>query len=178
MDLVWSYLEAAWALLKALGKAMELKSWIEVILSVVIGGATLTIALQQYWLARRREDRDLWDRQIAICETVYRFLDVTSSTARLDPTALKELNEATEPLRLQILFDESIRISLSKIRTRAHELRTTLAMEEVMPPDAGQQQFTFKRVEIIEWMEHQRAEFKEKIQGQLAIRPRTRRRHS
>jgi hypothetical protein len=39
----WGYVEAAWTLLKGLGRTMEPKDRIELLCSAVIGGTTVTI---------------------------------------------------------------------------------------------------------------------------------------
>jgi hypothetical protein len=76
---------------------MELKALIEVLLATVIGGSTLFIAWKQYALEQRREAERRWERQLAVCEEVYRFLDSTSQAGLPQREPLAARADATEP---------------------------------------------------------------------------------
>jgi hypothetical protein len=150
---------------------MDLKAWIELFFSVVLGVTTLYIAWKQYALEQRREAERRWERQLAVCEEVYRFLDSTSQAGLPQPEPLAGLMRATEPMNLSCLFAERHDRYLTEIRQRAHQL-WVVATQEREAPEGPRKALTTKRLELIDWMEARRAEFKPRFQAQLALTPR------
>jgi hypothetical protein len=151
---------------------MDLKAWIEVLLATVIGGTTLYIAWKQYALEQRREAERRWERRLAVCEDVYRFLDSTSQAGLPQPEPLAALMRATEPMNLSFLFTERHDRYLTEIRQRAHQL-WVVAAQERDTPEGPRRELTTKRLELIDWMEARRAEFKPRFQAQLAMIPKS-----
>jgi hypothetical protein len=102
---------------------MDLKAWIELFFSVVLSGTTLYVAWKQYALEQRREAERRWERQLSVCEDVYRFLDSTSQAGLPQLEPLATLMRVTEPMNLSFLFDERDARYLDEIRQRAHRLQ-------------------------------------------------------
>src|SRR5439155_8141184 len=145
------------------------KTLVELLLTVVIGSATIYVAVKQYRLEEIHARRDLWDRRMGVYDAIYRFLDIVSQSGTAQPADLKDLYDATGDWRLELLFPSKVCHYVEEIRKRAHELWTTRALEGSLPAGERQVAQTTKRLELVTWCEEQRGERKERFAKYLAL---------
>lgn len=146
------------------------KPLLDLILTLVIGGATIVIAVKQYRLEKIHERRELWDRRMAVYDAIYKFLSAVSrSGGPVGEVDAAAFDDATGEWRLELLFPAGTRTYVGEIRKKAHELWTTRALETSLPRGDAQVAQMAKRLAIVQWMEQERVGLKERFTAFLKL---------
>jgi hypothetical protein len=158
-------------MIDAINQAMDMKAWIEVILAAVIGASTIYFAAKLYRLEKKREQEQHWERQMAVVDDVYHFLDSTCSAGKPQADSLAVLMRATAPMKLAYLFGRGTANYqyLSEIRKRAHQFSTIAARESVAAAGPERDELGRQRAEFIRWMGDARSEVRQRTEIKRAF---------
>jgi hypothetical protein len=139
---------------------MDLKSAVELLLTFVIGGSTVYIAVQQLRLERKRENRDLRDRRMVVYRVTRNLLNAITSLGEVRPTDdLAPLSRAIDDGEVELLLAGDDCEYIKEIRKRAHDLWILSAMARQAPTEA----MALKRMEGVQWMCEQLPELEKRF---------------
>jgi hypothetical protein len=135
------------------------KNLIDLSLTVVIGLATLYIAVRQYRLEQAQDAREELDRRLAVYEVLQRLLVAISTSGHIPADEFNAFARIASTKRVRPLFNKRDRSYIEEIRAAVRRVHLMDLVEAGLGAEAKAKQ-TLKRLELVQWLVEQEKEVK------------------